>query len=879
MNMVDQNGAVTLNTYDLNGKLRSQSVGGKITNYTYDNNGNLLTQADESGVTTRTYDSLGRVTSKDVPGIGLTTYLYDITSGLPGGHLGLVITDPKGNMTEEEYDRAGRLHQVRSGSDTTTYSYFANGNRKSMAYPNGVVAEYTYYADNRLHTLANKKGNTLLSTFNYAYDGNGNMVAKLELKGMTSYSYDALGRLEQVTEPDGRETAYTFDAAGNRLAEAVTVDNSDTTTWYAYNEQNRLLKTIEVSGITEKTTAFRYDNNGNEISRLVSTVSGASPSPGFALSQAGAGTGDEVTFEINGYDAQGRLVSVFNDNCTASYTYNHDGLRASKTVTENGATTVTKFLYNSGYIVLELDGAGAQTAYNVFGGSSVISRTTAQGTDYYLYNGRGDVVQLTNSAGSVTATYDYDAFGNLLTVNNHLNPFRYCGEYWDYETKRYYFRARYYSPATGRFTQRDKFLGFHTDPLSLNRYTYAHNNPIKYIDPSGYDAVLVTMPDGTKVTATLKNGVTTLPNGDRPPVGAIVHATNGRDYQMQASGSGIEVPKGSSPATVITPTGVQAGITKSGVTTMTSTGSRPEDGWIVTTSSGASYQMNTSLGYGTPVTVVPVVTYSNSGVSITIGGYSNENTKMLDGSNIADGSFVVMPDGNVCQMVNGTGVIVEMPMMEKKSTSGVLSNSVFTPLSLYSSSLPKGVSVGIGAVGAPLSIQDYNEYRKTMEEDARAAALWIRVMFSYSSIEHMRFGEAMNLANQNSATPMLVVDVRTGSQFHIQYHALSNGHVDVEPLKKEDTDTLRELFGDKWDTWNSRPVWVTIGGETITAAIHGKPHSSQSIPTSDNDMTGHLCLHFYGTEVNSKDQTKMAQASVKEAWEVWEYIEFFRSRW
>jgi len=70
--------------------------------------------------------------------------------------------------------------------------------------------------------------------------------------------------------------------------------------------------------------------------------------------------------------------------------------------------------------------------------------------------------------------------------DNHLNPFRYCGEYWDYETKRYYFRARYYSPATGRFTQRDKFLGFYADPLSLNRYTYAHNNPVKYRDPTGY---------------------------------------------------------------------------------------------------------------------------------------------------------------------------------------------------------------------------------------------------------------------------------------------------------------------------------------------------------------------------------------------------------
>ena len=47
-------------------------------------------------------------------------------------------------------------------------------------------------------------------------------------------------------------------------------------------------------------------------------------------------------------------------------------------------------------------------------------------------------------------------------------------------------RSRYYDPSTGRFTQRDKYLGNYTDPLSLNRYTYGHNNPIKYIDPSGY---------------------------------------------------------------------------------------------------------------------------------------------------------------------------------------------------------------------------------------------------------------------------------------------------------------------------------------------------------------------------------------------------------
>jgi len=53
------------------------------------------------------------------------------------------------------------------------------------------------------------------------------------------------------------------------------------------------------------------------------------------------------------------------------------------------------------------------------------------------------------------------------------------------QSKNYYLRARYYNPATGRFTQRDSYLGNKADPLSLNRYTYGRGNPIRYRDPSG----------------------------------------------------------------------------------------------------------------------------------------------------------------------------------------------------------------------------------------------------------------------------------------------------------------------------------------------------------------------------------------------------------
>ena len=92
-------------------------------------------------------------------------------------------------------------------------------------------------------------------------------------------------------------------------------------------------------------------------------------------------------------------------------------------------------------------------------------------------------MQLTNSSGTVTKTYNYDAFGvEKNPDSNDANPFRYCGEYFDVETGTYYLRARYYNPTVGRFLSEDPIRD------GLNWYTYCYNNPVLFIDPSGYTA-------------------------------------------------------------------------------------------------------------------------------------------------------------------------------------------------------------------------------------------------------------------------------------------------------------------------------------------------------------------------------------------------------
>jgi RHS repeat-associated protein len=112
--------------------------------------------------------------------------------------------------------------------------------------------------------------------------------------------------------------------------------------------------------------------------------------------------------------------------------------------------------------------------------------SSAWTASFYGYDGHGSVRQLTNSAGAITDTYDYDAFGNLIdstgsTPNNYL----FAGEQHDPALSLYYNRARYYNATTGRFWSMDIQRGNDRDPLSLHKYLYSQGDPVDHIDPSG----------------------------------------------------------------------------------------------------------------------------------------------------------------------------------------------------------------------------------------------------------------------------------------------------------------------------------------------------------------------------------------------------------
>ena len=221
-----QAGALSLTRNAQNGLLTGTALGDVSDSYTHNAFGELSGHTARHGATdlravAYTRDALGRITEKTETVQGTTTtYAY-------------------------AYDLIGQLIEVRhNGSLVATYSYDPNGNRLSKTGPGPGISETgTYDAQDRLLSYA---GAT------YEYTAHGELRSKVQGGQTTTYAYDALGNLRQVTLPDGRALEYLIDGQNRRIGKRI---NGSLVQGFLY--QGPLQPVAE------------FDGNGNLVSRFV----------------------------------------------------------------------------------------------------------------------------------------------------------------------------------------------------------------------------------------------------------------------------------------------------------------------------------------------------------------------------------------------------------------------------------------------------------------------------------------------------------------------------------------------------------------------------------------------------------------------------------
>ena len=488
--------------YNSQGQLTEASGGGVIYNYTYTPNGNIM--------------------DKLVNGSRALSYSYTASGRVAG------ITDKSGKKTTYQYNKAGKVGCVKdNGKPVAEYSYYADGSLQKVRFANGIETEYTYDADkNYKSIIAQTAEGEILLDYTYQYDGNGNRTQKVGADrverhtgndssvGTTSYLYDNLQRLQEVSYPTGRVEQYQYDQAGNRaLKKYGTAENFKTGSYleeyYQYDNRNRLLERKNPQNVTY----YQYDNQGNTVSELTkrylkpeTTKVQDGGTTTITSSMAQTEVEQYKTYEYDSFNKTVRVVvedyheGEKKEVHTQKNFYDVENLRYG--IEEDGIRT--NFVTNGWSVFAELDEEWKPTkrlvrGYGVIAGeeieqsaerepqpfAEIQNQKLEEKYHFYHQNEHGDIEYITGRDGKVKNAYTYDAFGTITNSSESVkNRYTYNGEQYDQISQQYYLRARNYNPLVGRFTQEDVYRGD-----GLNLYAYCGNNPVMYVDPSGYAEV------------------------------------------------------------------------------------------------------------------------------------------------------------------------------------------------------------------------------------------------------------------------------------------------------------------------------------------------------------------------------------------------------
>ena len=390
------------NTYDSAGQLRiSQDAGGGRSYFFYDAKGRLEATVDATGAGVRNaYDALDRIVGTRAYAGRVTTTGWTTLANLPAGWAGtgLVDNDALDRVSATTYDTAGRIATFTDGIASSTQR---------------TITTYAYDAAGRLlRTLQTDSVATVATAraVRYFYDNAGRQIGQLDAEGyLTESSYDRAGRLvSQLRYATVSPAAQWTSGTLAQLRPSLNASNDQTTRYY-YNGRGQLVGTLDAQGYL---TELIVDEGGNTRAerRYAAALTWVGTDTLGTLRDR-AGTQRESRMAYNGL---GQLLTQTNAEGTVTrYTYDEAG-RLVKTESAQGTSEVRENnrRYNVfGEVIGELAGEGS---VQLLAGMSEaqLDAVYAQYGVRHSYDALGRRIESIDAGGN-KSWYFYDSVGRL----------------------------------------------------------------------------------------------------------------------------------------------------------------------------------------------------------------------------------------------------------------------------------------------------------------------------------------------------------------------------------------------------------------------------------------------------------------------------------
>lgn len=524
-------GAVSTQTYDQDNRplLSTDPLGNEIER-SYDDDGNLTTITDKNGNETsfsydangaliETVDPLDRkisVTRDKLGRIEITTNArgqkIKKTYDADGREIKKEYDTGGGFTTEAEFshDSVGNTTLVQDQWGSTTYSYDGMNQVKTIGYPDGTNASFTYDLAGNLQTATHQDG----IVASYTYDDYNRQTIPLNFRnapgtevyggpekpnqpetiaisidgtslGTISFEYDATANPTKITLPNGVASSYQYDA--NQRVTSINHAISETET------------IVSIS--------YTYDPAGNVIKESLSGDAGISPElpTSTKISYNDAGEIFKNGKAGFSYDADGNLTAIADQGFSASYTPENKPSSITRMV--DGASVKTTYTYNGfglrvkasdgdgtsyyhhspdGDLLFITNAAGTVTSSRIQANGRLVAIVSSSGGGKILfphYGANGNILALTDASGAIAAKYAYTPYGKVTKQGSESTPFSFVGAYGvtDEGGGIFLMKNRFYDSSIGRFLQKDP-IGYEA---GINLYAYANCNPFNQIDPEG----------------------------------------------------------------------------------------------------------------------------------------------------------------------------------------------------------------------------------------------------------------------------------------------------------------------------------------------------------------------------------------------------------